>query len=105
MSFFTGNKTKTHLIVGCTTLDHVPGNKITCSLGVIEHTEKDIGGDAAELIPHILQTLLQEAVKAGAHAVVNVKISTGTYQQQGSGWDHTYITAYGDAVMLERVDN
>ena len=70
------------------------------ALGLVEFTQKGIAGDAPKVSPSIFRSLLDAAKESGANAVINVRLSTGTYQQQGSQWQVTYIIAYGDAVVL-----
>lgn len=38
----------------------------------------------------------------GANAVVNVRISQGSYEQQGSRWGASSIIVYGDCVKLRK---
>ena len=66
----------------------------------MQYTKKGIAGDILNEIDGIFKSLLQVARDKGANAVLNVRIITGSYQQQGSAWEVTYIVAYGEAVIL-----
>lgn len=92
------------IIEGCYSLSEVPGRKITKALGLVEYTVKGIAGDAPNASEGIFKALLSVAKKLGANAVVNVRLAIGPYQQQGSGWQVTYVIAYGDAVVLSNVN-
>lgn len=89
------------LIEGCTTLSEIPGRKIINSLGLIEYTKKGVAGDAPRVTRGIFQSLLAAAQEQGANGVVNVRVVAGSYQQQGSQWEVSYLIAYGDAIIFE----
>lgn len=78
----------------------VPGKLLKQSFGMIEHTETGIAGDAPKQTNAILTKLLLAANKLGANAVVNVRLTTGTYHAALGGMV-TYLIAAGDAVVLE----
>lgn len=99
-----GSKTieeNSSILENCTTLEHIHGKEIIKSLGLIEYTLKDVEGKVVSDIKAILNCLLQAAIDAGANAVVNVKLVSGSYDKQGSQWNSSYIIAYGDAVIAE----
>lgn len=79
----------------------IPGRKISRNLGLIEYTQKGIAGDMPKVCEGIFRGLLDAAKDKGANAVVNVRVIAGSYQQQGSQWEVTYVVAYGDAVILD----
>ena len=84
-----------------TTLDVVPGKKILESLGIIQYTRKGIKGDITKsILNDLFECLLSHAINSGANHVINTKVVTGSYQQQGSALVVTYITVYGDAVRV-----
>ncbi|MBO1518810.1 heavy metal-binding domain-containing protein [Oceanisphaera pacifica] len=87
-------------IKGCYTSESVPGRTISKSFGLVEVTQKGVAGDIPERSETIFNSLLSVAEALGANAVVNVRVVTGSYQQQGSGWQYSYVIAYGDAVIL-----
>lgn len=87
-------------ISGCYCMAEVPGRTVVQALGLVEFTQKAIGGDAPKVTPSIFRSLLQAAQELGGNAVINVRLTTGAYEQQGSQWQVTYIIAYGDAVVL-----
>jgi hypothetical protein len=88
------------LIEGCYCMTEVPGRSVTRALGLVEFTQKSIAGDAPKVSASIFQSLLAAAKEKGANAVINVRLTTGSYQRQGSQALVTYIIAYGDAVVL-----
>jgi uncharacterized protein YbjQ (UPF0145 family) len=88
------------VILDCYTRSEVPGKRIEKSIGLVQYTKKGIAGDILNEIDGIFKSLLQVARDKGANAVLNVRIITGSYQQQGSAWEVTYIVAYGEAVIL-----
>ncbi|MDL1971612.1 MAG: heavy metal-binding domain-containing protein [Candidatus Desulfofervidaceae bacterium] len=102
MGFFgIASKEASALVEGLYTRSEVPGKIISKSYGLIYYTKKGIAGDITKEIDKIFQNLLNIAKEKGANAVINVRMMTGSYQQQGSGWEVTYITVYGEAVVLE----
>lgn len=88
-------------VIDCYTRSDVPGRTIEKSIGLVQYTKKGIGGDVTDEIDGIFQSLIQTAKEKGANAVVNTRITTGSYHQQGSKWEVTYIIAYGEAVILK----
>lgn len=91
------------LVEGCYASSSVPGYVISKAIGLVEFTQKNIAGDAPNLTESIFQALLSLAKERGGNAVVNVRLTTGSYQRQGSQWLVTYVIAYGDAVVLSHV--
>ena len=87
-------------ISGCYCMAEVPGRSVVKALGLVEFTQKAIAGDAPKITPSIFRSLLEAAKEQGVNVVINVRLTTGSYQQQGSQWQVTYIIAYGDAVVL-----
>lgn len=87
-------------IEGCYTTETVPGRTISKSFGLVEVTQKGIAGDVPKQSESIFKGLLSVATALGANAVVNVRLVTGSYEQQASKWQVTYVIAYGDAVIL-----
>lgn len=88
------------LISDCYTMGDVPGREIEKSMVLVQFTKKGVAGDVPNEIDGVFQSLVQTAREKGANAVVNVRVTTGSYQQQGSQWEVTYIVAYGEAVVL-----
>lgn len=86
---------------GCYTLAEVPGRRITKSLGLVEYTYGYPLGEMPNGSAGIFEKLLDTARESGANAVVNVRLTTGSYQRQGSQMQVTYVVAFGDAVILE----
>ena len=88
------------LILNCYSMAEVPGRTVVRAMGLIEFTQKAIAGDAPKTSESIFRSLLDAAKERGANAVINVRLAVGSYQQQGSQWQVTYVIAYGDAVVL-----
>ena len=87
------------IISDCYTRGDVPGRTIEKSIGLVQYTQKGIAGDVPSEIDGVFQSLLQAAREKGANAVLNVRMTTGSYHQQGSQWEVTYIVVYGEAVI------
>ena len=79
----------------------IPGKEIKTSLGLISYTKKGIGGNIIDEIDNCFKNFLKLAKDKGADAIINARIVTGTYQQQGSGWNATYLIIYGEAVKFK----
>ena len=94
-------KESASIISGCYTRSDVPGRTIEKSIGLVQYTKKGIAGDVTSEIDGVFQSLLQVAREKGANAIVNVRMTTGAYQQQGSQWEVTYFVVYGEAVILK----
>jgi len=93
--------TSSGLIDGCYTLSEVPGKKTVRALGLIHYTQKGLAGDIPKESNSLFSELKRQALELGANAVINVKLATGSYEQQGFKQITTYVIAYGDAVVLE----
>ena len=89
------------VIENCHVRSEVPGKEIIKSIGLVQYTKKGIAGDVTEEINSVFQSLLNAANQKGANAVVNVRFETGSYHQRGSQWEVTYITVFGEGVVLE----
>ena len=88
-------------INGIYTNNFVPGKDIEKSLGVVTYVKKGVKGDIINEIESILRKFLRLAREKGADAVINTRITTGTYHEQGSKWNVTYIIVYGEAVKFK----
>jgi hypothetical protein len=95
-----GPETSAALIEGCYSLAEVPGRPVVQALGLVQFTQKGVAGNMPAESKSIFASLVAAARERGANAVINVRLTTGTYQQQGSQWNVTYVVAYGDAVVL-----
>jgi hypothetical protein len=93
-------KSKVALIPDCYSSPAPPGRQVTRNLGLIEITNRQIADEAPYQAAKLLEALLAAAREAGANAVVNVQLVAGSYQEGGSNWIYSYVTAYGDAVVL-----
>ncbi|MEZ8273999.1 hypothetical protein AB6C54_22515 [Vibrio splendidus] len=89
-------------VPGVSTLNYIPGKKIKNSIGLVEYSVEDIRAGLPDCIEDIFTKLLQAAIDHGAEGVINVKITTGTYQRYlPTTANLTYVIAYGDAVIFE----
>lgn len=84
----------------CYSLSEIPGKKITQSFGLVYFTRKNLAGNMPAKTQEIFSGLQETANELGANAVINIKLTSGSYQAQGSQSEVTYIIAYGDAVVL-----
>lgn len=75
---------------------------ITKNLGLVQFTIKGLAGDTPEKIAEVFEGLMRVAREKGANAVINATMATGAYEQQGSRWQVTYLTVYGDAVIASQ---
>ncbi|CDZ80117.1 hypothetical protein BN1013_00622 [Candidatus Rubidus massiliensis] len=87
-------------IENCFSTFEIPDKKIIKSFGMVYYTEKHLSGNMPQKTDDIFSGLLSAAKNIGANAVINTKITTGSYQAQGSKFIVTYVIAYGDAVIL-----
>ena len=102
MGFFKPTEAETSSLTrDCYTGSVVPNYTIEKVLGTIQFTRKGIDGNVLDKVDDMFKSLVKCAEKEGADAVVNAKITTGSYQQQGSGWVVSYIIVYGEAVKLK----
>ncbi|ELC4346055.1 hypothetical protein RNH23_004239 [Salmonella enterica] len=67
--------------------------KATTEISAIYHNEDD----------ELLSTLLSEASRMGANAIVNFHYTSGSYQRNGAAFVTSYLIAIGDAVRLEEI--
>ena len=102
MGFFKPKKGETSLLTrDCYTGSVVPNYTIEKVLGTIQFTRKGIDGNVIDEVDDIFKNLVKCAEKEGADAVINAKMTTGSYQEGGSGWIVSYITVYGESVILK----
>ena len=94
-------KESSSVIENCHVRSEVPGKEIIKTIGLVQYTKKGIAGDVTGEISGVFQSLLKAATEKGANAVVNVRFETGSYHKQGSQWEVTYVTAFGEGVVLE----
>jgi len=85
----------------CYTGGTVENKKIETYLGMIQYTRTDIDVDVKTKISDIFNSLVNNAKEDGADAVINVKMTTGTYQV-GTSKTTTYITVFGEGVVFEK---
>lgn len=100
MGFFGGSDSASAHLQNVYTLAEVPGKKAVKAFGLVQYVEKGLAGDMPKKAHAIPEQLWLAAKELGANAVLNMRLVTGSYQQQGSQWMVTYVIAYGDAVIL-----
>ena len=102
MGFFNITKKEAaSLTSDCYTGSVVPNYTIEKVLGTIQFTRKGMDGDVIDKVDDMFENLVKCAKKDGADAVINAKMTTGSYQEGGSGWIVSYITVYGESVILK----
>jgi uncharacterized protein YbjQ (UPF0145 family) len=81
----------------------VPGSQITRIIGLVRgvsDTQASSKEEFALAEKEALFNMLSEARKVGASAVIEARLSTGTYQQQGSKWQVSQAVYSGTAVEI-----
>jgi uncharacterized protein YbjQ (UPF0145 family) len=78
----------------------VPGYTIDSVLGTVQFSKNKIESKVLDDVDFMLETLVSSAKGKGADAVVNFKISSGTYDR-GGNYATSYIIVYGEAVTLK----
>jgi len=89
------------LVTNCYTRSDVPGKTIEKSLGLIQFTKKGIKGNITKEIDGIFESLIRVAREQGANAVINVQLTTGSYEEAVNQWEASYLIVYGEAVILK----
>jgi hypothetical protein len=100
MSLLRNPKAKVAFIADCYTAAGPPDRSVVKNLGLIEITTRQVADDAPGHTAKLFESLLEAAREAGGNAVINARVITGSYQESGSNWIYSYMTAYGDAVVL-----
>ncbi len=89
-------------IVSATGSD-IPGKNISEVIGVVRGVSNTQATSKEEFElseKEALYNMLYEAKSLGANAVVEVRLNTGTYQQQGSKWQVSQAVYTGTAVKI-----
>lgn len=92
-------------VENCYTSAHVPGKKIKNNLGVVQYSINGCRSNQTKEMEKIFINILDYAKKKGANAVLNININCGTYQDSGGGAIMSFLTVFGDAVILEPDEN
>lgn len=100
MGIFGGTGTSTSLNNGCFASSTVPGRTIEKVIGLVQFTEKGVGGEIDKVTQGAFVSLLATAKANGANAVVNVRLAIGSYEKFTPNMQVSYLIAYGDAVVL-----
>ena len=100
-SFLESGSETASLIENCYTRSDVPGKTIEKSLGLIQFTKKGIKGNITKEIDGIFESLIRVAREQGANAVINVQLTTGSYEEAVNQWEASYLIVYGEAVILK----
>jgi hypothetical protein len=104
MGFFKSKQMeKISIISDCYTGSVVPNYTIEKVLGTIQLTRNGLdGNNVVDVVNDMFKSLVKCAEKEGADAVINVKTTTGSYEDRNEGgWIVSYITVYGEAVKLK----
>lgn len=97
---FGGSETSSGVLESCYSLSEIPGKKIAKSFGLVFYTQKNLAGNIPKKTRDIFFGLQEAAKELGANAIINVRLTSGSYFAQGSGWEVSYVIACGDAVVL-----
>lgn len=100
MSFIAKKQTEGALVKGCFTSEVPTGYTIQKMLGMVHYTINQVDIDFPEKSAELFKGILDVAKQAGANAVVNVKISSSSYEY-GNGPTRSNIMIYGDAVVMD----
>lgn len=89
--------------IKCVNGSIIPNKVIKDVLGVVKGISDQVSiKEEFELAEkEAMYRMLLEAEKLGANAVIEIKMNTGTYQQQGSKWQVTQIVYTATAVEIE----
>lgn len=82
----------------------IPGKELEI-IGVVSgvsDTAASFGEEFKLAEKEALYNLMNRALELGANGVVDLKMSTGSYQQQGSQWMVSKVTYTGTAVLIKR---
>ena len=79
----------------------IPGKDIIESFGLVSMVTKGVRGNINDELELLMQKFLDKSNQIGGNAVINFRFETGTYQQNGSGWNVTYLFLYGEAVHVK----
>ncbi|WKZ32044.1 MAG: heavy metal-binding domain-containing protein [Thermodesulfobacteriota bacterium] len=82
----------------------IPGKELDI-IGVVSgvsDTAASFGEEFKLAEKEALYNLMNRALELGANGVVDLKMSTGSYQQQGSQWMVSKVTYTGTAVLIKR---
>ncbi|NCQ28421.1 MAG: heavy metal-binding domain-containing protein [Armatimonadetes bacterium] len=91
-------------VVTTVSTSSVPGKNITSVIGAVSGKSKTQAStqeefDLAE--KEAMLSIIENAQRLGANAIIDLKATTGTYQQQGSQWQVSQTMYSGTAVCVE----
>ena len=98
-SELTGLRSKVLVV----TANSIPGKEIKSVLGTVSGTSSTSASTAAEseaAEKEALVSLMKNAVEMGANAVIDLKMTTSSYEQQGSKWMVSKAFYNGTAVTI-----
>jgi uncharacterized protein YbjQ (UPF0145 family) len=103
-------KIKLNSVIVSTTPD-IEGKAISEYLGVVAGDNifsppllKSAGEKITDIRDKAMREMLEKAVGMGADAIINLRVTYGTYMAQGSAWNVMVITVYGTAVRLSELE-
>jgi len=82
----------------------IPGKRIVKAIGLvrgISDTKATTKEEFALIEKEALYNMLKEADNQGANAIIDIKLTTGTYEAQGSQWQSSQAIYTGTAVVAE----
>lgn len=82
----------------------IPGKELDI-IGVVSgvsDTAASFGEEFKLAEKEALYNLMNRALELGANGVIDLKMSTGSYEQQGSQWMVSKVTYTGTAVQIKR---
>ncbi len=82
----------------------VPGKNIASVIGAVSGISKTQATTKSEFElaeKEAMLAIIQNAQQLGANAIIDLKATTGSYQQQGSQWQVSQTLYSGTAVIVE----
>lgn len=84
--------------------DAVPSKNITSVIGAVSgksKTQASTEGEFDLAEKEAMLAIIESAQKLGANAIIDLKATTGSYQQQGSKWQVSQTMYSGTAVVVD----
>ena len=95
-----GKTSKTSFIneSNCYIGSQIPGKIIEKSFGLVSQITKGVDGNINDKIEEMMGSFIDQSNNLGGNAIINFRVESGSYQQNGSGWVVSYIILYGESV-------
>jgi len=87
-----------------TSSNFIPGREIKEVIGLVRGVSKTSASTDAEFRlaeKEALVEMMEEALRLGANAILDLKVTTGSYEQQGSQWMVSKVIYTGTAVKIK----